>query len=241
MTVAIAANASGQPRIDLAVLRLDRSTWTVTFQIIQGTPAASPAVPSYTQTDSTTGVWEIPLARIAVANGASTIAAGDVTNLAYHIGGWNYRGAKSAAPLTTGGDAPQFYYASDNARQYAVIDGAYQILGEAGDTVSQGTGATGWNAGNVYFRRYNGFVCFQALVTRTGANLTAGTTSTLFTIPTIYRPAGDSYLVGFAGNAAMLCHVAGATGILQLRDYGVNFVTGASLYIHPMVWPANNS
>lgn len=74
-TVAIAANASGSTRIDRVVLRLTRSTWQVRVAVIAGTPGAG--APAYTQTYSDSGVFEISLALITVANNASTLAAGD--------------------------------------------------------------------------------------------------------------------------------------------------------------------
>ncbi len=74
---AIAANASGNPRIDTVVLRKDYTAQTVRLAVLQGTPAGSPVAPSLTQVDGTT--WEIPLADIAVANGFVTITNANIT------------------------------------------------------------------------------------------------------------------------------------------------------------------
>lgn len=76
-TLTIAANGSGNPRIDTVVLRKDYSAQTVRLAVKQGTPAVTPAPPGLTQTDGT--LWEIPLADIAVANGFVSIAAADIT------------------------------------------------------------------------------------------------------------------------------------------------------------------
>lgn len=84
-TVAIAANASGNPRIDRIVLRLDPSANSIVLAVVQGTPAGSPSAPALTQTD--VGTYELTLARVAVANGASTIAAGDVTDERTYVDG----------------------------------------------------------------------------------------------------------------------------------------------------------
>jgi len=73
----VGANASGNPRIDLAVLRIDYTAQTIRPVLKQGTPAASPTVPALTQSAS---IWEIPLAQIAVANGFSSIASTDITD-----------------------------------------------------------------------------------------------------------------------------------------------------------------
>lgn len=83
VTVAIAANASGSTRTDLVVLRLSRTTWDVTLAVVQGTAGAG--VPALTQATGTTGVWELPLATVSVANGASTISAANVTYVAPHL------------------------------------------------------------------------------------------------------------------------------------------------------------
>lgn len=74
----IDVNSSGYPRIDRVVARLDPSANSMYLHVIAGTPAASPAVPALTRTD--TGVFDQPLARVAVANGAVTITAGNVTD-----------------------------------------------------------------------------------------------------------------------------------------------------------------
>ncbi len=76
----LASNGSGNPRIDLVVLRYTRSTGAVTAAVITGTPAASPTAPTPTQTLSTSGVFEIPIAQVAVAAGATTITTGNITS-----------------------------------------------------------------------------------------------------------------------------------------------------------------
>lgn len=78
-TLPIAANVSGQPRVDLVVLRMDRSlTDNQMFRTtITGTPAVSPVAPPPVRTNT---VYDVPLATVAVANGAATIAAGNVTD-----------------------------------------------------------------------------------------------------------------------------------------------------------------
>lgn len=73
----IAANASGNPRIDTVVLQADYSLQTVVLAVLQGTPAVSPTPPNLTQTLGV--LYEIPLADIAVANGFASIANTDIT------------------------------------------------------------------------------------------------------------------------------------------------------------------
>jgi len=76
VTLAIAANASGNARIDTIILRADFTAQTVRLAVRQGTPAATPVAPTLTQTDGVQ--WEIPLADVAVANGFSSIAQSDI-------------------------------------------------------------------------------------------------------------------------------------------------------------------
>lgn len=77
LTLAVGANASGNPRIDTLVLRADFVGQTIRAAIKQGTPAGSPVRPTLQQD---TLIWEIPLADIAVANGFSTLAQTTITN-----------------------------------------------------------------------------------------------------------------------------------------------------------------
>lgn len=76
VTFVIAANASGNPRIDTVVLRADYALQTVRLAVLQGTPAASPSPAALTQ--SANILWEIPLADIAVANGFTSITNANI-------------------------------------------------------------------------------------------------------------------------------------------------------------------
>lgn len=74
--LAIAANASGNPRIDTVVLRHDVALQTVRLVVKQGSPAASPSRPTLQQDAS---FWEIPIIDVAVANGFTTLAQSTIT------------------------------------------------------------------------------------------------------------------------------------------------------------------
>lgn len=77
-------NASGQPRVDMLVIRRDTVAQTARAVLKQGAPAASP-VPPALQQDSTT--WEIPVATIAVANGFASINQYDIRAVANVLNG----------------------------------------------------------------------------------------------------------------------------------------------------------
>lgn len=70
-------NTSGNPRIDRIVARLNQTERKLEIVVKQGTPGSSPSAPALTQTST---VWEISLAKIAVANGFSTIITANITD-----------------------------------------------------------------------------------------------------------------------------------------------------------------
>lgn len=80
-TATIAANASGNPRIDRVVIQLTREGQTdqgkIALAVLQGTPAASPSAPALTQTSA---LWEFSLVQVAVANGAASLSSGNLTD-----------------------------------------------------------------------------------------------------------------------------------------------------------------
>jgi hypothetical protein len=71
--------APSLPRIDRVVLRLDKNTEarTVTLAVRQGTPATSPVAPELTRNDT---IYEISLAQVRIATGASVLQAEDITD-----------------------------------------------------------------------------------------------------------------------------------------------------------------
>jgi hypothetical protein len=69
----VAANASGNPRLDWVVLELDRVNNQILAKIVQGTPAASPVLPALTQVYN--GVYQHPIGYYTVVNAASVPSA----------------------------------------------------------------------------------------------------------------------------------------------------------------------
>lgn len=72
-TIDIASNGTGNPRIDRVVVRRDATAHTMTLTRIAGTAAGTPVAPALTAQDC-------PIALVAVAAGAVTITAGNVTD-----------------------------------------------------------------------------------------------------------------------------------------------------------------
>ncbi len=76
-TVPLTAAHASQARKDLIVARADFVNNKIELDVVTGTPAGSPTLPTVTQN---TSIYEIALAEIAVAAAATTIAAGNVTD-----------------------------------------------------------------------------------------------------------------------------------------------------------------
>jgi hypothetical protein len=139
IVAAVAANTSGQPRIDLAVLGLDRATRAVTGYVKTGTAAASPVPPSL-QRDGfgLSGKWEIPVAKIAVASGVSVINATDATAISSYIGAgtlvvadvatMNLLAVPAPGQIVIAGDTPYVYVLSTGWRR-ADWNNSWGIIG----------------------------------------------------------------------------------------------------------------
>lgn len=80
----VTSNASGLTRIDVAVLRLTRSTWDITAEVRAGIAGAG--APAIVQDLGTTGVFEIPVGYITVPSGDISIGASQVTRAEYYLG-----------------------------------------------------------------------------------------------------------------------------------------------------------
>lgn len=76
--VTIAAAHATLDRIDRIVARFDPTTDAVALVRLAGDTGAPTTPPALTQTD--TGIYELPLATVAVAHGVVTIAAGNVAD-----------------------------------------------------------------------------------------------------------------------------------------------------------------
>jgi hypothetical protein len=77
------AASGAQPRIDSIILRLDPSANSIILAVLQGTPGATPSAPALTQNDTT--IFEVRLANVLVAAGASNIDNGAITDLRQFI------------------------------------------------------------------------------------------------------------------------------------------------------------
>jgi len=85
----VAANATGSTRYDLVFLHWTRTNQTVQLRIVDGTAAtcaaavapAANAIGTYQTAGPPVSQWAVPLACIEVPNGATSIVAGNITDL----------------------------------------------------------------------------------------------------------------------------------------------------------------
>ncbi|MEU5427607.1 tail fiber domain-containing protein [Streptomyces olivoreticuli] len=89
--------ADSAARTDRVVLRLDPASDSITLAVADGT--AGSGIPALTQTD--TGIYEIPLALVAVGASATTITSASVTDVRQfvgtHVGAWS-QSTRPASP-----------------------------------------------------------------------------------------------------------------------------------------------
>ncbi len=142
----LASNGSGNPRIDLVTLRYTRSTGAVEVKVTTGTPAASPVPPTPTQTLSTSGVFEIPIAQVAVAAGATTITTGNITSRETYLQRVPLLGSAAPTTATPGVYVGQPFHAYDSTagtmRSWWWNGSAWRAPAETGGLVGRGQRST---------------------------------------------------------------------------------------------------
>lgn len=240
----VEANTSGQPRIDLAVLRLTRSDYKVRFAIVRGVPSSSPSPPAATQDTGSTGVWELPIALIRVtsdtAAGLPTISGNDVTPLDNFIAQSPRTGHSGRRPPAAWGALWTEY---DTGRSYIGRGGSWHLIGENGP-YTRLAASNAWNSAtlHMYAQRRNGWVEFGALLlTYQGAAQAAGADIFICDLPPEFRPVTDHIVLAYIGGADMArCYITASTGRILMQNYSVVLARGNSISIPPTTWiPAN--
>jgi microcystin-dependent protein len=230
--VAVAANSSGNPRIDRIILRNTVATG-ITIEVLQGTPAASPAAPALTQNSTT---YEISLAQVYLANGYTQILTANITdertystvarvvgtqvyaNGTMDMGSQKITNAAAASGTGTGltkGDVDA--YATNF---YPLPPGAVVFFGEA----SVPSGFLACNGAAVSRTTY------AALFSVIGVGFGVGDGSTTFNVPSMssriiigHSGSGDYYYVGSTGGASTVTLV---TAELPSHTHLIQYASG---------------
>lgn len=242
ITKTLAANTSGSTRVDLVVLRLNRADWSVTVQVVQGTPGAS--APSATRDPSTagTGVYEIELATVTVANNATTLAASTVAEKAWYLG----EGGEILCKSTTRPPHKLGRTIHEHPSSiWRVSDGTRWLTGveDTGAATLTMTGGTNpWVASHNTVWRRNGWAFMQLTAQRTGTGMNAGTQYTVATIPVGFRPPTSlggiqttATVPSIDSLATVAIHPTGQVVINPVKDITVN----RTFVISTISWPCD--
>lgn len=178
----LAANSSGSTRIDLIVLRLTRSTWRVQEAVITGVAGAGVPPSPLSQVD--TGVWDLPVAAVTVANGAGALGAGTVKPLAWYLG-------SDGQILCTADTRPPHELGRavwDTAMGYLVSTGAVWLVGVEGAGTTTLTMSSGFVADINHVHRRNGSAFADLSFRRSAAGMNGGSGYSVARLPAGYRP-----------------------------------------------------
>lgn len=225
-TKAISANASGSTRTDLVVLRLTRSSWNVTIEIVAGTPGAG--APAVTQNVANSGVWELPIATVTVTSGASTIAAGNVTWLGVYLdaagGGYTVGSTAALAYVPGPYNGMRVLVAGASRRDRYIYDGSAWAgpgaITYGSDTTSlTATGSNPSKGDSSYAMEYLRAVDSPLIVARFK-----------FVIGSTFGP-GEGLYRFLLPAAASAGSISCAAGVARVVDNGVTIRVGAVLVV----------
>lgn len=239
---ALAANTSGQPRLDLGVLRLNRADFSVRFDILQGSPAANPIAPIPTQQEGPSGVWELPVGTVKVTSsavsGQPSIASTDVTPLEWYLAPQPILAHSTQMPAIKPGLIVHQY---NTGKTLIGVGSTWQLVAETGPRAALAA-STGWSSSS-YVQRRNGFVHAYLHFGRSGSAIPAGSAGGVAAVlPDQFRPNDPqsiyfSHIVG--GTYPARGYITAATGEVFLEAVpNVGYGTGNSVVIGALMWPA---
>lgn len=241
VTATLDANTSGSTRIDLATLRLDRTTWTVSHNIVKGIPGSGQPAP--VQNAYGSGFYDFPCGAITVADHATTIAGSAVRPLAWYIGDHAYLCTSSTRPPNKFGRRIEEY---DTGRSYVSTATTWVLTRDNTEWVNAGNiSGSGWSQ-SMQVKRMNGVVYtnFNGF-TRTGGTIgSTGKTdpnSNICTVPAGFRPGNDKAWNGYHSGAYTVLGKVLSTGVVVLDAYFSQSVSKDDV-ISPtdISWPAEN-
>lgn len=214
-------NTSGNPRLDLIVLRLDRASFTVRVEVLKGAPAATPTLPAVTQQLGPTGRYEIPLASVRVAHNATNIISSDVTSYETWHAPPGMVGHSTQRPAVV--EPGMIWTEYDTGRIFGGLASTWHLLGERSSYLRL-SAASGWNSDldYIFVQRANGLTSFWLLMYRApgSADLAANVQSRLTTLPSYYAPVSDFYTDGvMQGMNSVRLKVEATTGYVTLLDH----------------------
>lgn len=229
-SLTIAANSSGLNRVDTIVLRLDRSTWNVDVAVRQGT-AGAPA-PTLQRNTGDTGMWEIPVANVAVDNGVSSIAGTKVTPRPLLQSG-AIRTCNVIADIQSFLTVGDLVYEISTGRWFAwTMTGAVLVYQDTGFVNVTVTGL--WKAGGFQpqVRCAGSVVYLRGSIERITNTLQSTDTNSQFgTLDTRFRPVGAHNYGTLTSTASAVRINVALSGALAIVDMVADIPVGRQVYI----------
>lgn len=230
--VAVTTNTSGNPRKDLLVARLDRSTYQVSFVVIAGVAAATPLAPSPVRTDSIdgSGVFDQPLAEITLANAYTTIADLNLVNRAWWLSKSGYQGFDAAKPPIEPG---ALFKAADAGITY--VGGAAKWQPIYRNISATLAAPAGWSALEFEVSRSGDAVSANLRIARSGSAYGPTGSPQFGPVGVDYRPAKTVWAPYHCTLPPHSGHmIVQADGLIIFGGDGVNPInTGANLIANP--------
>lgn len=188
----LAANSSGATRIDLVVLRLSRTDYSVTETVITGTPGAG--APSPVQQTGSTGFWDLPLAEVTVQSGVVNLPGSAVKPRAWFVGeDGNILCTSTTRPPHQAGRIIR-ELDTNRTLQSTGAGGTWIVLAEDTGWVTF-PASSGWTAQGFFVRRKNGWVTVEISGFRSGGNIGSSTATQIGTLPAGFRPSHNTVFV----------------------------------------------
>ena len=234
-------NTSGMPRVDRAVLRLNRADYTVRLDTLKGVPSTSPVPPTPTTTTAgSTGVYEIPIGRITVKSQSGTnlpaIAGTDVQPEHRWLMPHGQYGYSTFRGATNG--IGKLFLEHDTGRLYCGAPGGDILIGENGPRTKIAV-AGGWTSDDIYAQRVNGTTHFQAHAVLNVADRAPATDLALCVLPPQFRPQNDRWLrVSMSPGQVAFGYITAATGAVAITAYPQTFPKGGRVILGPESWPS---
>jgi hypothetical protein len=196
--------ASGSPRIDRLVLRLDRTAVTaanwVKPVVIPGTPASSPSAPAIQSSLSPSGQWDLPICQYrAETNGSLTALIDERYKLSSPFAVMTSASRPSASP-------PRMGWETDTSRLVYSDGTSWHVLASDTNWVSLSLGS-GWNQGSVPLatRIQNG-ICH--LTGEIDSTTNVGGDKLIATLPSGGKPAKETLFPAYLTTGAVVQCIA---------------------------------
>ncbi|RFS47031.1 hypothetical protein D0Q02_07670 [Micromonospora craniellae] len=239
--ITVGSNAGGTGvRRDHIVIRIDRDANPRTVAPVARQGGTNGLLPAPAQALGSTGQWELSLGSVALPAGG-TIGAATLTRLGWYVGpdGQLLCTSSTRPPPSPG----RVIYETNTGRQLLANGEQWRLVTDAEASAAVTLVAANWTAPlfNQLYRR-NGSVDLTLTPQRVSGPLNPGTSSTLGTIPTGFRPVGDKEITGHvvSTGALVVCRIVGSTGVITLTPWRDRIESARYVNLQAASWPVRH-